>query len=424
MSLTKVNTVVVGGGQAGLAMSEHLSRHGTEHVVLERARIAERWRTQRWDSLVSNGPAWHDRLPGMKFKLIDQDEFATKEQIAEYFEDYARHIAAPIKTGVEVTLITERENGAFSLSTSAGDYEAENVVVATGPFQLPLIPEIVPADSGYLQIHSSEYRNPEKLPDGGVIVVGAGSSGAQIADEIQRTGRTVYLAVGPHQRPPRRYRGKDLGWWLDVLGGWDVKTPDRTTQHVTIAISGAYGGYTIDFREFVSRGMTLVGSVTSFAGGILHFAPNLKTNFDGGDAHFLSLLDQADDFVTKNALNLPIESDIREFGKYPECVSNPILQLDLEEAGIKTIIWATGFGMDFSWVKLGAFDESGQPVHNRGVSGIPGLYFLGLPWLAKRSSSFIFGVSSDAEYLADHIVQRTASNKKREKAGLPEVTGS
>jgi putative flavoprotein involved in K+ transport len=253
---TSIDTLVVGAGQAGVAMSEHLSKLGVPHLVLERDRIAERWRTGRWDSLVANGPAWHDRFPGLQFDDLDPDAFAGKERVADYFEAYARKFNAPIRTGVEVkSVVRNTGRPGFIVETSKGLIEANRVVVATGPFQRPVIPPIAPKEGTIVQIHSAEYHNPQQLPQGAVLVVGAGSSGVQIADELQRAGKKVYLSVGPHDRPPRSYRNRDFCWWLGVLGEWDkeVATPGR--EHVTIAVSGARGGQTIDFRVLAKQGI-------------------------------------------------------------------------------------------------------------------------------------------------------------------------
>ena len=286
MSIEKVETLVVGGGQAGLAMSEHLSNCGELHLVLERHRIAERWRSERWDSLVANGPAWHDRFPGMEFSDIDPDAFAPKERVADYFVAYAEKIAAPIRCGVEVKDV-QRNTGrpGFRVETSEGVIEATNVVAATGPFQRPVIPAVAPEDAGIVQIHSNAYRNPDQLPEGAVLVVGAGSSGVQIADELSRAGKRVYLSVGPHDRPPRSYRGRDFVWWLGVLGKWDAEAVEPGTEHVTISVSGAHGGQTVDFRRLAAQGMTLVGRTESFKDGVVSFAPDIADNLAQGDAN-------------------------------------------------------------------------------------------------------------------------------------------
>jgi len=400
----EIDTLVVGGGQAGVAMSEHLGNLGVPHLVLERDRIAERWRTARWDSLVANGPAWHDRFPGMEFDEMDPDAFAGKDRVAQYFEAYARKVNAPIHTGVEVRKV-ERNAGrpGFTVDTSAGVIRANRVVAATGPFQNPVIPPIAPADTPLTQVHSAEYRSPDQLPAGAVLVVGAGSSGAQIADELQRTGRKVYLSVGPHHRPPRAYRGRDFCWWLGVLGQWDAEAMDPGTEHVTIAVSGAHGGRTVDFRRLAHDGMTLVGRTQSFDNGVVTFQSDLADNIAGGDENYLSLLDAADAHAERNGLDLPEEPGARDMLPDPECVTDPVLELDLAEADVNSIVWATGFEVDYGWLQVDAFDENGRPRHQRGISPERGVYFIGLPWLSNRSSSFIWGVWHDARRIADHI---------------------
>lgn len=406
MTVEKVDTLVIGGGQAGLAASEHLTNNGVPHLVIERKRIAERWRSERWDTLVANGPAWHDRFPNMAFDM-DPDGFASKDSIVSYFEAYAKQIDAPIRCGVEVTLLSRKPDGSgFIAETSQGVIEARNVVAATGPFQKPVIPPVVPADSGITQIHSASYRNPAQLPEGGVLVIGAGSSGVQIADELARAGRKVYLAVGPHNRPPRSYRGKDFVWWLGALGLWNIETPDPSTEHVTIAVSGARGGHTVDFRDLAAQGITLVGRAESYANGTIRFASDLAENIAAGDADYLSVLDSADAHIEREGLDFPEEPEARVIGPEPDCVKNPILDLDLAEAGITTIIWATGYALDFGWLQFDVMDERGRPAHQRGVSKVPGFYFLGLAWLSRRASPFIWGVWHDAKYLAEQIAAR------------------
>ena len=407
MLTEKIDTVVVGAGQAGIAMSEHLSNANIPHLVLERSRIAERWRSERWDSLVANGPAWHDRFPNMEFPDFDPNGFATKDQVADYFVAYADMINAPIHCGVEVLKVKSNDGcPGFRVETSHGSIEANNVIAATGPFQCPLIPDLVPKNESITQIHSKDYFNPEQLPEGAVLVVGAGSSGAQIADELLLAGKSVYLSVGPHDLPPRSYRGRDFVWWLGVLGKWEAITKDPSMDHVTIAVSGAHGGHTVDFRRLAGQGITLLGRTKSFKNNVMHFASDLAKNIANGNAYTLSLLDQADAYVIRNGLEFPEEPEARKVLPDPKCVTDPILELNLEEAGINSIIWATGFDVDYSWLKVDALDKNGKPKHERGISAEPGVYFLGLPWQSRRGSSFIWGVWQDAKFLADHITLR------------------
>ncbi|MFM0211120.1 NAD(P)/FAD-dependent oxidoreductase [Paraburkholderia sediminicola] len=402
---TSIDTLVVGAGQAGVAMSEHLSKLGVPHLVLERDRIAERWRTGRWDSLVANGPAWHDRFPGMEFDDLDPDAFASKDRVADYFEAYAKKFNAPIRTGVEVTKVVRNAGRpGFTVETTKGVIEANRVVVTTGPFQRPVIPPIAPEAGKLTQIHSAEYRNPGQLPDGGVLVVGAGSSGVQIADELQRAGKQVYLSVGAHDRPPRSYRNRDFCWWLGVLGEWDAEVMRPGKEHVTIAVSGARGGHTVDFRRLANQGITLVGLTKSFNDGVVTFEADLAENLARGDENYLSLLNAADAYIARNGLDLPEEPEARHTLPDPECVTHPIPELDLAEAGVTSIVWATGYAVDYSWLYVNAFDANGKPKHQRGVSIEPGVYFLGLPWLSRRGSAFIWGVWHDARHIADHII--------------------
>ncbi|RVV96589.1 FAD-dependent oxidoreductase [Mesobaculum littorinae] len=419
MTVERTETLVVGGGQAGIAASEHLGAAGIPHLVLERGRVAERWLTGRWDSLVANGPAWHDRFPGMAFPGAKPDDFVGKADVAAYFAAYAAQIDAPLRTGVEVTRVARLDGRpGFRAETSAGPVEAPAIIAATGAFQTPVIPDLVPHSAEVAQIHSATYRNPGALAPGAVLVVGAGSSGVQIADELLSAGREVFLSVGPHDRPPRRYRGRDFVWWLGVLNKWDTEARPGA-DHTTIAVSGAGGGETIDFRRLAQRGMTLVGRTQAYADGRVHFADDLGTNIAGGDAYLAGLLDEADAFVARNGLDLPPEPEARRQLPDPRCMTHPLAELDLARAGIGTIIWATGYSADYSWLPAGARDDRGRPLHSRGVSGEPGIYYLGLPWQTRRGSSFIWGVWHDARYIVDHIAKQRGYMAHRPAARTP-----
>ncbi len=418
MSIEKTDTLVVGGGQAGIALSEHLGNNSVPHIILEKNRTAEAWRTGRWDALVANGPCWHDRFPSLQFNGDDPDAFVSKDRVAEYLVEYAEMVKAPIREGVEA-LKAERlpGEGGFKIETSAGEILAKRVVAATGAFQHPVIPPIVPETADVMQLHSFYYKNPEQLPEGAVMVVGAGSSGAQIADELNRAGRRVFLSVGPHDRPPRRYRTRDNVWWLGVLGLWDMAAQKPGTEHVTISVSGAHGGHTMDFRRLGNEGVTLTGMTKGFENGVLSFDDDLQANVAAGDANYLEMLDLADAYVERTGIDLPEEPEAREPFADPDSLTNPLTSVDFAKEGITTIIWATGFRQDFSWIKADAFDAKGAPIHQRGVSVEPDIYFLGLPWQSRRGSTFIWGVWHDAKYIADQIaIQRAYAGYEGEAA--------
>lgn len=408
MTVIKTEVVVVGAGQAGIATSEHLKAQDINHVVLERDMIASRWRKERWDSLVANGPAWHDRFPGLKFDG-DQERFVPKEEVADYMVAYVEKFDLPVIEGVEVTHVKPLEGKlGFLVETTRETYQADFVVAATGAFQVPVIPQFI-HEEAFHQIHSSQYHRPDELPEGNVLVIGAGSSGVQIADELLSNGRKVYLAVGPHDRPPRSYRQRDFVYWLGVLDKWDMVTPAKGAEHVTISVTGAKGGYTVDFRDLANAGVTLLGRATSFQDGTMEFATDLRDNIESGDQNYLSLIREADEFIEANGLDLPEEPGAHKLGPLPTCVTDPITELNLQESGITSVVWATGFTRDYKWLEVDdATDENQVPQHSRGVSTAHGIYFVGLPWQSRRGSSFIWGAWHDAKYIADQInIQRT-----------------
>jgi putative flavoprotein involved in K+ transport len=406
MSTETIETVIVGGGQAGLAMSYCLDQRGLEHVILERGRVAERWRSERWDSLCFQAPNWNVRLPGFAHQAADPDAFAPRDDIVRYIEGYACAIGAPIRCGVAATSLRQKPGSTrLVIETTAGRFEARNVVIATGPFQIPAASAISCRKT--LQLHSSQYRNPELLPPGAVLVIGSGNSGCQIAEELSAS-RRVYLSVSGHQRTPRRYRGKDCIWWNLALGDADRTVEQRVDAQPSRLMTGVGGGHDIDLRRLAANGVVLLGRVLGERDDRLTLATDLGENLARGDASLVALMRRCDDHVVANALDFPAPDSCAETPPDPNEVADPILTLDLATAGISTIIWATGFQYDFSWIDLPIFGSCTEPSnrvpnHTRGITRVPGVYFLGLPWLYKWKSAFLFGVGEDAEYLAQLI---------------------
>jgi len=408
MPLEQVRTLIIGGGQAGLVMSHRLKQRGLKHLVIERHRIAERWRSERWDGLRFQFPNWSVRLPDFPFPHTDPDGFATSREIVDFISAYADFIAAPIRCGVAVTALRRRDGGSGLIAeTSDGSIEADNVVVATGPYQSPVLPALLRDDVNLFQVHASGYLNPDQLPPGAVLVIGAGASGSQIAEELLRAGRRVNLSVGRHTRLPRRYRGRDLIWWLSAMGIDRTAVEQRGPSRLLPLITGAYGGHTIDFRRFAADGVTLLGRVKAAHDGIVDLAPDLAESLANGDAMYASFLDRVDAHIEHHALGMPQDPAARAMLSDPSCVTEPLRRLDISADGIGAVIWATGYGVDFSWIDVPVLDARGEPVHRRGVTEVPGLYFLGLQWLSKMSSSFLSGVGDDAADLADYIAARS-----------------
>jgi putative flavoprotein involved in K+ transport len=405
MPIEHIETLIIGGGQAGLTMSHRLKQRGLAHLVLERHRIAERWRSERWDSLRFQFPNWAVRLPDFPFPHTDPDGFATTREIADFIAAYADFIAAPIRCGVSVTALRCRDGTGFVAETSNGPIEADHVVVATGPYQRPVKPDLLRDDSIF-QVHASRYQNPDQLPSGAVLVVGSGASGAQIAEELLRAGRRVYLSVGRHSRLPRRYRGRDLIWWLSAMGLDQTPVEQRGPARLLPVITGAYGGHTVDFRRFAADGMTLLGRIQAACDGFLDFAGDLADSLANGDTIYATFLDMADAHVERHALDMPEDTAARARLPEPLCVTEPLRRLDISADTIAAVIWATGYGVDFGWIDIPVLDPRGDPIHRHGITGVPGLYVLGLQWLSKMSSSFLSGVGDDAAVIADHIAGR------------------
>src|SRR5262245_42684295 len=391
-------------------MSHMLSRRGHPHLLLERGRIGERWRSERWDGLRFQFPNWSVRLPDFPFPSNEPNGFAASNEIVAYLEGYAERTQAPVRCGVAVTSLRSGADGTGLLAhTSSGPIAATNVVIATGPYQRPVVPPIRVGDCNRFQVHASAYKAPEQLPCGAVLLVGSGASGAQIAEELLRAGRKVYLSIGRHKRMPRRYRGHDLIWWLGEMGLDRTPVEKRGPNATLPLITGAYGGHTIDFRAFAKPGITLLGRLISGNGGFLDFADDLGPSIASGDAAYSAFLDLVDAYVERHKMGLPPEPAARVSLADPPCITTPLRRLNVKEARLGSLIWATGYALDFGWIDLPVLNGNGEPIHRHGVSSVPGVYFLGLPWLSKMSSSFLSGVGDDAARIAEHIHARGAA---------------
>jgi putative flavoprotein involved in K+ transport len=388
-------------------MSYHLGQLRREHVVLERGRIAERWRSERWDSLTFQFPNWMMRLPGCPYEGNEPEGFMHRDGVVRFIEEYAGRIAPPIRCGIQVTKLDLSDSGRLRVETDHGTLEAINVVVATGPYQVPS----VPACSNGLpfaihQVTANRYINPGGLPPGNVLVVGSGGSGCQIAEDLLHAGRGVFLSVGRHRRVPRRYRGKDFGWWQEKTGASDRTIDSLPPDARAPLLTGANGGHDVDLRQLAKQGVTLVGSLRDISGNRLRFAADLEENIVRGDETFDQFTRTVDAYILKQGLSAPAESRSHSQVTARQPTESAIRDLDIGAAGITSVIWATGYRYDFGWVKCAVLDASGKPVHRRGVTAVPGVYFLGLPRLHTVKSAFLWGVGEDAAYLAQHIVNR------------------
>ncbi|MEU8203967.1 MSMEG_0569 family flavin-dependent oxidoreductase [Streptosporangium sp. NPDC049046] len=411
--------VVVGAGQAGLSMSHCLRRDGVDHLVLERHRVGHEWRARRWDSFCLVTPNWQCRLPGFPYPGDDHDGFMLRDQIVGYLEDYAASFSPPVLEGVNVTRLLPDGRG-FRVETDRGTVTAGQVVVATGPYQVPVIPRVAERFPAHVtQIHSADYRNPELLPPGEVLVVGTGQSGCQIAEDLHLAGRRVHLSVGGAPRVARFYRGRDVVAWLDLMGYYD-RPIDSFDDHDAVRaranhyVTGRDGGRDIDLRAFALEGMSLYGRLTTVendtatgagtaeaaeerTGGRARFAPDLRRNLDHADAVCESVKDSIDAFIAAHGISAPGE---RRYTPPWQPASEPD-SLDLGR--ITSVVWCTGFRRDHGWIRVPVFDGTGYPTHERGVTRVPGLYFLGLPWQHTWGSGRFSGVAADAEHLAGHI---------------------
>ena len=401
-----VETVVVGAGQAGLAASYYLTQHGREHVVLERGRVADTWRTRRWDGFVLNTPNWAQQLPGFHYRGADPDGFAPLAETILYLEDYAASFRSPVRERVEVTRVRGLDRG-FHVDTDQGRLEASNVIVAAGAYQRPTPSALaaqLPAE--VVQLHTSGYRRPDQLPDGAVLVVGSGQSGCQIAEELLAAGRAVYLSVGRCPWFPRRYRGRELVHWLIETGLADdtMDTLPSPAARLTCnpPVSGNDGGHDCNPRSLARLGAILLGRVEGVGGHTVRLAPGLEESLAAGDTFVANFRKRVDDYVRASGL------DVADAEPEPEhAPTSQLAELDLAQAGVGAVLWANGFRPDHGWIDGVETDEQGWPLQRRGVTAVRGLYFVGLHWLHKRKSALFLGVGEDAEHVVAHIAGST-----------------
>ncbi len=403
--MRRIHTVIIGGGQAGLAMSRCLTDRSVDHVVLERGRVGESWRSERWDSLRLLTPSWQSRLPGYRYQGSDPDGFMTMPDVIGYLEGYARSFAAPVEDRTSVSSVT-RDPAGFRIATDRGVWNATNVVVATGYCGLPDVPAI--ADQlprGILQISPTRYRNPEQLPPGGVLVVGASASGLQLADEIHRSGRPVTLAVGRHTRLPRSWRGRDIMWWLDVMGVMDERVEEvgsvaASRRQPSLQLVGSPERRSLDLATVAEAGVRLTGRALGVEDGSVCFGTDLDATAAAADAKLARLLERIDGWAEAHGIagGLPTAEPVAPFRPTP----GPS-RIDLAAEGIRTVVWATGFRRSYPWLQVDVLDDRGEIRQSGGVTPVPGLYALGLSFMRRRKSTYIDGVGADAAELAAHI---------------------
>jgi putative flavoprotein involved in K+ transport len=408
-----VAVIIVGGGQAGLSVSHHLKQRGIEHLVFEKNTAAHTWSSQRWDTFCLVTPNWQCDLPGHPYDGPDPDGFMKKDEIVAYLQAFVAKLNPPIREGVAVTRVERREDGLFSVQTSEGDYTADEVVVASGGYHTPIIPRMAEKLPGSItQIHSNQYRNPEQLPEGEVLVVGSGQSGAQIAEDLHLAGRKVHLAVGDAPRCARFYRGRDVVTWLADMGYYEMTVDnhplrdgvrDNTNHYVT----GRDGGRDIDLRRFAIEGMKLYGLMEDYRDGNLRFRDDLKRSLDQADRTYNGINAAIDKYIAEKGIDAPAQEHYAPIWEPDE----PVLSLALEGSGITSVVWCIGFTPDFRWLDASVFNGAGSPKHKRGVTNEDGVYFIGLPWLNTWGSGRFGAVGRDAEYVVQVIQKRLGAER-------------
>jgi putative flavoprotein involved in K+ transport len=407
-----IDTIVIGAGHAGLAASFCLSEHSIDHLVIERGEVANSWRSERWDSLTLLTPNWQSRLPGFSYTGEDPNGFMTMQEVVSFIDDYSRHSKAPLQTNTAVTALRKTDDG-YQVVTDRGEYYCRSVVIASGACNVPSIPKMtgdLPADIE--QITPWEYRNPAQLPEGGVLVVGASATGLQLAEEIHLSGRPVTIASGEHVRLPRTYRGRDIQWWMDITGllneGLDVIDDiNRARRLPSPQLVGSHQHQILDLNAMTALGIKLVGRLMGINNGKLQFSGSLANVCALADLKMNRLLKAADEWAENNPLADGVEPPER-FAR-TEMDDEPCLGLKLSDSDIKTVVWATGYRPDYSWLEIPVLDRKGMIKHDGGVAESPGMYVLGMPFLRKRKSSFIHGAEDDARHVAAHLAKFLSS---------------
>ena len=404
-SAGRADVVVIGAGHCGLAMSRYLSEHAVEHVVLERGEVANSWR-QRWDSLRLLTPNWQSRLPGHHYAGPDPDGYMSSPEVVEFIESYARIISAPVRTATTVTSVHATDDG-YEVSTDRGSWRCRAVVFASGAHDISNVPALATELPASIQsLSAKDYRNPSQLDDRGVLIVGASATGVQLADEVHRSGRPVTLAVGEHIRMPRVYRGLDIQWWLDACGVLDerydeIDDIDRARRVPSAQLIGTAERTTLDLNTLMERGIEIVGRHVGLRDGKAQFSGALHSHCTMADLKLGRLLDRIDAWAERSGKNREVVAPER-FAPTRLC-NTPRVSLDLARGRIGTVLWATGFRADYSWLRVPAFDRKGRLRHDGGVIDAPGMYVLGMSFMRRRKSSFIHGVEDDVRELGDHL---------------------
>lgn len=400
-----IPVVIIGGGQAGLTVSWYLQKKGIEHVVLERHQKFHSWRENRWDSFCLVTPNWQCKLPNFPYKGDDPDGFMLKDEIVEYLDGFAESFDPPIFENIEVKKVSKTEDG-YDVLTSGGAWQCEQVVIATGGYDAPIVPPYAKnLDPSIMQMHSKDYRRPNQIPEGASLIVGTGQSGVQIMEDLVRDGRKVHLAVGPAPRSPRKYRGRDATDWLYDMGHYDITIAEHPDPHKALSqtnhyMSGRDGGKEIDLRRFVVESdISLYGSLSDMSASKLSFLPDLRKNLDDADNSYLGIRNVIDEYISRENISAPEEAPFEKLWQ-PDAETT---EVDAEELGITSVIWSIGFRPNYDWIDVDVFDQHGRPVYNRGICDVPGFYFVGLGWLNKWGSGRFLSIDEDGRYLAEHI---------------------